>query len=286
MTTTEKTREFEFIEGLTAELSSRNLIFPTSLNATMKIRHALNNPDISNDAVARIVSAEPVLTAQILRMANTAAYKQGGKRVSEVRAATLLLGFSAVRNIAISVGMKQLIEHKDSGRSSQRMEGLWARSLRVASMAFVLAKDLTRISPDKALLAGLLHDVGKFYILNRARHYQDLFVSEQALWSVVDEWHASIGSAILENWDISDDIQAAVLDHRNPNQPLNSRPTLLDIVAAADFLDAHMAAGTLDMVEWDNIPNALRNLQMERDNTMAMIAETKDELDQILNAIA
>jgi hypothetical protein len=47
-----------------------------------------------------------------------------------------------------------------------------------------------------------------------------------------------------------------------------------------------MAAGTLDMVEWENVPNALRNLHLERDNTMTMIAETKDELDQILNAIA
>ncbi len=48
MATIEKSREFEFIEGLTAELSSNELIFPTSLNATMKIRHALGNPLISD----------------------------------------------------------------------------------------------------------------------------------------------------------------------------------------------------------------------------------------------
>jgi len=286
MTMTEKSREFEFIEGLTAELSAKNLIFPTSLNATMKIRRALNNPDISNDAIARIISAEPVLTAQVLRLANSVAYNRGGKRISEVRGATLLLGFSAVRNVAISVGMKQLIEHKDSGKSSQRMEGLWTRSLRVAAQAFVVAKDLTRINPDKALLAGLLHDVGKFYILNRARHYQDLFATDQALWSLVDEWHSSIASAILENWDISDDIRAAVTDFRNPNLPVNVKPNLTDVVATADFLDAHSVANSLHSIDWEHIPVPLQNLHLDRDNTMTMIDETKGELAQILHAIA
>ncbi|HSY26015.1 MAG TPA: HDOD domain-containing protein, partial [Burkholderiaceae bacterium] len=66
--TSTKSKEFEFIEALTAELSGNELVFPTSLNATMKIRHALNAPDISIDNIARVVGAEPVLSAHILRL--------------------------------------------------------------------------------------------------------------------------------------------------------------------------------------------------------------------------
>ncbi|MES2071875.1 MAG: HDOD domain-containing protein [Pseudomonadota bacterium] len=286
MTASEKSREFEFIEGLTAELSAKELIFPTSLNATMKIRKALNNPDISNDAVARIISAEPVLSAQVLRLSNSILYNRSNKRIAELRAATLLLGFAAVRNVAISVGMKQLTEHKSTGQSSQRMEGLWTRSLRVAAMSYVVAKELTKLSPEKALLAGLLHDVGKFYILNRARHYQDLFSSEKALWDVVDQWHGSIGSAILENWEMSDDIRAAVMDCRSPDIPLGSRPTLTDVVAAADFLDAHFVAKSIDVVNWNVIPAALQNLQLDEEKSEILMNETKGELGLILQAIA
>lgn len=286
MTASEKSREFEFIEGLTAELSAKELIFPTSLNATMKIRKALNNPDISNDAVARIISAEPVLSAQVLRLSNSILYNRSNKRISELRAATLLLGFAAVRNVAISVGMKQLTEHKSSGQSSQRMEGLWTRSLRVAAMSYVVAKELTKLSPEKALLAGLLHDVGKFYILNRARHYQDLFSSEKALWDVVDQWHGSIGSAILENWEMSDDIRAAVMDCRSPDIPRGSKPTLTDVVAAADFLDAHFVAKSIDVVNWNVIPPALQNLQLDEEKSEVLMNETKGELGLILQAIA
>lgn len=286
MTTIEHASEFEFIQGLSVELSSKELIFPTSLNATMKIRKALSNPDISNDSIARIISAEPVVSAQVLLLSNSVMFNRSGKRVSELRAATMLLGFAAVRHVAIFVGMKQLAEHQAVGQVSQHMEGLWTRSLRVAALSYVLAKDLTRLSPDKAMLAGLLHDVGKFYILNRARQYQNLFVTEHTIWEVVDQWHANIGAAILENWDVDDDVRIAVMDHRAPNLPLNTRPTLTDVIATADFLDRHFVANTLDSVNWDALPVPMRNLHLTRERLDQLREETRGELSQILKAIA
>lgn len=286
MVTKESSREFDFIRGLTEELSTKELIFPTSLNATMKIRHALNDPNISNDQVARIVSAEPVLSAQILRLSNSAAYNTSGKRISELRTATVLLGFSAVRNVAISVGMKQLMEHKAHGQPSKLIEGLWNRSLRVAVLSFMIAKNLTRLNPDKAMIAGLLHDVGKFYILNRARHYQDLFVSESTLWELVDQWHASIGAAILENWEIDDDIRVAVMDHRLADLALSGKPRLTDIVATANFLDAHFVDDTLAKLDWEAVPVSLKNLHLDLEKSTLLLRDTKDELTLILQAIA
>lgn len=286
MDATEKSSEFAFIEGLTAELSAKELIFPTSLNATMKIRRALSHPDISNDMVARIIGAEPVLSAQVLRLSNSAVFNHQGRKITDLRAATLLLGFSAIRNIAISVGMKQLAEHKYSGALSDHMEGLWKRSLRVAALSTVIAKELSKLSPDRAMLAGLLHDIGKFYILNRAHHYQNLFVSDEALWDLIDQWHASIGAAILENWEISEDIREAVMEHRDLNRHLNSRPTLTDVVATADFLDAHFVDESLPELDWERVPNALRNLQLDQENSVALMQETRLELALVLKAIS
>ncbi len=286
MGTVENSREFEFIQGLTAELSSKELIFPTSLNATMRIRHALNDPDISNDSVARIVSAEPVLSAQILRLSNSAAKNPSGKRISDLKNATMLLGFAVVRNAAITVGMKQLMEHKSSGKSSQLIEGLWNRSLRVAVLSQVIAKNLSKLSPDKAMVAGLLHDIGKFYILNRAHHYQDLFVSEKAIWELVDQWHASIGAAILENWEIDDDIRVAVMDHLSSEMALTNKPGLTDIVATANFLDAHFVEDNLSEINWNTIPVALQNLRLDLEKCGTLLIETKIELDSIIQAIS
>lgn len=282
---TDKSTEFAFIQGLTAELSSRNLVFPTSLNATMKIRRALNNPDLPVDQVARIISAEPVLSAQVLRLANSATFNPAGSKIVELRTAVQMLGFGVVRNIAISVGMKQLKEHQSSGQTSERMEGLWTRSLRVAALSFVLAKNLTRLSPDKAMIAGMLHDVGKFYILNRARHYQQLFVSERVLWEIVDQWHADIGAAILENWEISDDIRTAVLNYRTPAAPA-AKPTLTEVLAGADLLDAHIVANSLSMLDPDHLPIALLNLHLNLEQTELLMNESRDEIQSVLRLLS
>lgn len=285
MTNSEKSNEFIFIEGLTAELSSKELIFPTSLHTTMKIRHALNNEDISNDTLARIIGTEPVLSAQVLRFCNSAAFNRSNAKTSNLRTATMRLGFSVVRNIAISVGLKQLSAFKTAGEFSERIEGLWSRSVRVAALCYVIARNLTKYNPDKAMMAGLLHDVGKFYILNRARHYATLFSSERALWDIVDQWHTNIGAAILENWGISNEIRSAVIEHRALDRAHAGAPDLIDILAAADMLDAHFYANSDAVLDWDKLPHALAHLRLDHDKCKTLMHDTKDELYLIFQSL-
>ncbi len=281
-----KISEFEFIKGLTAELSSKNLVFPTSLKTTMKIRRALDTPDISAEQIARIIGVEPVLSAQVLKLANSAMFNRTNKKIEDLRSAAVMLGFGVVRNVAISVGMKQLKDHQSSGQTAERMEGLWTRSMRVAALSFVIARNLTKLSPDKAMIAGLLHDVGKFYILNRACLYKDLFTSEQTLWDLVDQWHVDIGAAILESWEMSEDVCIAVMEHKSLGLPLSSRPSLTDVVAAANFLDAHFVAESLEQLDWNKRPNPLKNLQLDAERTEQLMKETTSELTAIMQVLA
>lgn len=278
--------EFEFIKGLSAELSSRNLVFPTSLKATMKIRQALDDPDMPTEQVARIISTEPVLSAQVLMLSNSAMFNRSSKKIEELRVAVTLLGFSVVRNVAISVGMKQLKDQQDNTSKSEQMEGLWTRSMRVAALSYVIARNRTKLSADKAMVAGLLHDIGKFYILSRAHQYQGLFTSDQALWELIDQWHADIGAAILESWEVSDDIREAVMDRKRTDLPLHTRPTLTDVVAAADFLDAGFVKQSLQDIDWSNVPGALRNLDLNEESASRLMTETRQEMAQILRVIA
>ncbi|MBC3931283.1 HDOD domain-containing protein [Undibacterium curvum] len=281
----EKNAEFTFLEDFTAELSAKKLVFPTSLGATMKIRKALSQPDISNDQVARIIGAEPVLSAKVLHLSNTASFNPSGRQVTDLRSATLLLGFAAVRNIAISVGMKQLAENKYKGGFSVQMDGLWRRSLRVAALAMVVARNKTRMSPDKAMLAGLLHDIGKFYILNRAHQYQDIFNSEAVLWNLIDDWNASIGAAILEDWEVPDEIRDAVVNFKHYQAAPQHKISLTDVLTTADFLDAVFVHNQPEQLDWSQVPASLQRLHIDADNLPALMLETKTELSIVLHAI-
>lgn len=275
---------FEFIKGLAAELSSKKLVFPTSINVTMRIRHALHDPNASTEKIARIVGAEPVLSAQLLRLCNAVAFNISGKPVSDLHTAVTRLGYTMVQNVAISVGMRQLVEGKARGITPPVIEGLWKRSIRVVALCFVIAKKLTRLNADTAMLAGLLHDIGKFYILDRARDYPDLFNNETALWEVVDQWHADVGKAILESWEIPEEIDIAVRDHRDTQRTHLGPADLTDIVTAADFLDGVYHTGkTLDL-NWDAAPLALTRLNLQIESCEALLQETQEELGQIIHA--
>ena len=284
---TDHSKEFQFIEDLTAELSTKELVFPTSLNVTMKIRHALNSPDISNDAVARIVGAEPVLSAYILRLANSAMFNQTGMPFTDLRKATMRLGHSMVRNVAISVGMKQLVQSKSSSETPKVIDGLWKRCIRISALSFVVAKRLTRLNPDTAMMAGLLLNIGKFYILNRAHSYDALFVDEAALWELIDRWHADIGTAILESWEVPEEISNAVLNGAEYGYTHRGAPDLTDVVIAADLLDGKFYSSMEGHEEeWGELPPALEMLGLDREKSTVLIDDTRDELALIFQAIA
>lgn len=281
-----RSKEFEFIEALTTELSSNELVFPTSLNATMKIRHALNTPEISLEQVTRAVGAEPVLSAYILRIANSAAFNQSGTPVTDLRKATMRLGMSMVRNVAISVGMKQLIQSKSNTETPKLIDGLWKRCIRISALAFVIAKKLTRVNPETAMMAGLLLNIGKFYILNRAHTYHELFTDETALWELVDQWHANIGTAILESWEVPEEIVSAVLNGTDPEYTHRGAANLTDVVGAADFLDGKFYSGNAIDMDWETIPAVMVALDLDKPKSIALMGETKDELTLIFQAIA
>ena len=282
----EQNKEFEFIQGLTADLSAPVLIFPTSLSATMRIRRAIVQDDISNDTLARIISAEPVLSAQILKLSNSAAFNPSGKIITELRTATMRLGYVKVKNLTIAVGMKQLTEHKELNKEiSGLMEGLWNRSVRVAAFAYVLAKNHTKVNADNAMLAGLLHDVGKFYILNRANHYQALFTSQRTLWNLVDAWHSNIGAAILENWAVSDDIRDAVQNFGNLEYVHRGSFDLTDVIFAADALDAHFDDRSHRKINWNEAPPMITKLGLDEEKSEELHDLMKVELESFLSAI-
>jgi HD-like signal output (HDOD) protein len=284
--TSTKSKEFEFIEALTAELSSNELVFPTSLNATMKIRHALNAPEISIDNIARVVGAEPVLSAHILRLCNSAAFNTTGIAITDLRKATMRLGLSMVRNVAISVGMKQLVQSKSSSEVPRLIDGLWKRCIRISALSYVIAKKRTRVNPDMAMMAGLLLNIGKFYIINRAHAYTELFSDETALWELVDQWHANIGTAILESWEVPEEISNAVLDGTNREYTHRGPPNLTDVVAAADFLDYKFYSGSEAGMDWQSLPQAMMALELDKEKSIALMAETKEEMTLIFQAIA
>src|SRR5690606_23315479 len=115
---------------------------------------------------------------------------------------------------------------------------IWRESLHLAAVCHVLARRCTRLNADQALLAGLLHGLGRLYIVMRAEDSDDftLFHPDVDIRDVASGWQAAIGKAILDKWGLPEAIQHAVEHQDDFDAELEGPESLTDVLIAAKAL--------------------------------------------------
>jgi HD-like signal output (HDOD) protein len=201
---------FEFVRQLADELSSGQVELPSFPEVAMRVQRVLADEGVAVERVVRVIGAEPALATRVLRMANSAALNPGGRPVADLRAAVARLGFDMLRSAAITFAMTQLRRAEAHKGIEQPLNELWQRSVLVATTSFVVARRAREISADTALLAGLLHNVGRLYIMTRAARHPRLFEDTARYSEVVRDWHAQVAKALLESWGVAEELVEAI----------------------------------------------------------------------------
>lgn len=239
---------FAFVAELAGDLSKGNVELPSFPDIAMRVRKVLSNDDVSTPDVVRVVGSEPALAARILSMANSAALGRSDRPIAELRSAVTRIGFNLVRSAAIAFAMAQLRRVDAFKDFREPLSAHWERSATVAAYSHVVARRHSEVNPDTALLAGLLHGVGKLYILARGAKHPKLFADPAAYHAIELDWHASIARAVLENWGLSDDIINAVHDHEDLWREHDGAPDLTDVLTvAASLTTFHAWPDTLEL---------------------------------------
>jgi HD-like signal output (HDOD) protein len=275
---------FEFVKQLATELSAGNVELPSFPDVAMRVQRVLADDNVAPDRIVRVVGSEPALATRVLQMANSAALNPSGQTVGELRTAVARMGFDMLRSAAITFAMAQLRKAEAFKSIRQPMQLLWQRSVVVATMSFAVAKRYTRLSPDAALLAGLLHNVGRLYILTRAARHADLFADQATYMVVVRDWHANIAKAVLENWGVAGELVEAIhqVDHdeRDPRRSV----TLTDVLAVAQLFASFRDQPELLEAKLSESRPATR-LGIPHDSLTQALAEARDELQALTDAL-
>ena len=156
---------------LTEEASRGELHFPTNTQVALKIRQTLDDPDCHLETAGKLIQADPLLSAQVVAMANSVAYNASGREITDVRTAAARLGFQTLRTLAMAMVTRQMAGAAASPEQKKMMAQLWEHTAHVAALARVIAKRLTGQNPDTALFAGLVHEIGGFYLLSRSAQH-------------------------------------------------------------------------------------------------------------------
>jgi len=225
----------QFLQKLAAELSGGTVNLPCFPDVVVHIRIALADPDARLTETVRIVGAEPRLAARLLQAANSAAMNHSGKPLTDLRAAITRLGHSAVQSAAMAFAVQQVRLAPSLRSIAAPLKLLWEESIAVASIGQVIARR-TSVRPDEAFLTGLLHGIGRLYIMIRAVGNSATACGGQPFMDMVDSWHASIGKAVLENWGFADAMAEAVGLQGDYEHGRKHVPDLTDVLIAAVVL--------------------------------------------------
>jgi HD-like signal output (HDOD) protein len=198
----------EAFKSIAAQASRGELTFPTNVDATLKLQRALNDPDCHAEVAARLVQAEPLLAARTVAIANSVAYNRSGNEITNVRNAVQRVGFRTLNALAAAVIVRQLDSKITQPALRAKAEQLWKHSAHVAALSQVIAKRVANLDPETALFAGIVHEVGGFYLLSRAEEYPGLLDGEPEEW--VEHGETQIGRCVLQKLNVPAPVMQAI----------------------------------------------------------------------------
>lgn len=193
---------------IATEAAQGELNFPTSAEVAMKIQRALDDPECPLDQAARLVQSEPLLAARVVAIANSITYNRTGREITDVRTAVSRLGFNTVRTLCAALVTRQMAGAPTDPALRQCAAALWEHTAHVAALTSVMARRVSHLDPETALFAGVVHEVGGFYLISRAKDYPGLLEGEPADW--VENGEQEISTAVLQALKVPEAVLEAV----------------------------------------------------------------------------
>lgn len=275
---------FTFVQALASELSGGKIELPGFPHIVMRVQKVLGDENADSNRIVKVLGSEPVLAAQIVRMANSAALNPAGALVTDLRAAVSRVGLDTVRSATIAFAVRQLRDAPLLKGLEAPLGLLWKRSVLVASLSCVIARRMTAVNPDTALLAGLLQGIGRLYILTRASGHRALFADQDSYQTIEQDWHLSIAAALLENWGIADEIVQAVHESENFERESRGALGLADVLVVGTILAEHHNQPQVLNAQV-HCAKPLQKLKLDAAACEAFIAESKVDIESLREAL-
>ncbi|MHA6492827.1 HDOD domain-containing protein [Pseudomonas borbori] len=238
-------------QELIKAIDNDELVLPTLPEVALKVREAAENPDISIPALSKVIGNDAALTARIIKVVNSPLLRTS-REITDLQMAVGRLGINYTCNLATGLAMEQMFQ-ATSDVVDRKMREVWNKSTEIAGICHVLCKHYTRLLPDQATLAGLVHQIGVLPILTYAEEHSELLRDSISLNHVIEKIHPIIGDKILRTWDFPELIAMV------PNQYLDftrdsAKVDYVDIVQVATLQSYLGSEHPYTQLDWSQIP--------------------------------
>ena len=260
-----------FLEQVRDAVACEKLLLPSLPDIALKIKAECEKEDTSADKIAEVIIQDPAMTVRLLQVANSSLYRC--RTVTDnVQMAITRLGLKLVKELVMSLSMKQLY-NASSDVLAERFNELWLTSTKTAAIAHLLATKHKHLDAEKAMLAGLIHNIGALPIILMAEDDDDLFDQADALLNVIQEMQGEVGAYIFKKWHFPDYMIDSASQCHNFNRNHNNLADYIDVVQVA-LVQSSIYTGLDCPEDWSTI-SAFSRLDIDTESNILDIEENK-----------
>lgn len=250
----------------------------------LRVMEVARDPESGAADLKEVVESDPALSARVLRMVNSAAFGVTQK-VSNLHQAVGFLGFTQVRNLALTASVSQIFKD-DRQIGCYKRKALWTHLVTVGVCARLVARRCGLSNFEDAFLAGLLHDIG-IIMMDQSAH--DHFVAvigaldqAESLSDVEREIvgfsHAVLGDAIAEQWRFPSPIRAAILHHHDAMRFKGDGEELVRCVEVANVITTLKGVSSVGVRLLKPPLKTLKALRFSREDLLVLAQDLDGEL--------
>lgn len=243
----------DFLVHVQEELDANRLVLPTLPDIALKVRDAVSKGESTSQELADMIVTDAALSARLIQVANSPLYK-GAQEVKNIQMAVTRLGSSTIRTLITSLVMQQMFTPSTDLLETYFRE-TWEQGVNVSAICRALATFTPHLNPDEAMLAGLIHQIGKLPILMLVENIPAFKDSPSRLNKLLEKAHTPIGKIIMETWDFPEELKLVASEYINFQRDTGDKADYVDLVQVA-FLQS--IAGTdhpACRVDWTTVPS-------------------------------
>lgn len=269
-----------FLDEVKNAVATEKLLLPSLPDIALKIKEECEKEDTSAEKIAEVIYQDPAMSVRLLQVANSSLYRTRHS-AENVQAAITKLGLRMVRDLIMSLSMKQLY-HASSNIIAERFRELWLASTKTAAISRMLVMNIKHLDPEQAMLAGLIHNIGALPIILMAEDDDDLFDNPEALYNIVFKMQGEVGAYIFHKWHFPEYMAEVASECYHFRRHHDGPADYIDVVQVA-LIQGSIYTGLECPEDWSTV-SAFERLDIGTDIHMLDIEENRlifDETDSL-----
>ncbi len=281
----------EFIQDVKQTIRSS---IPSSAEIVGEVIRTIYDKSSSAKDLAEIIERDPLITVEIIKVANSAYYASSSE-IDSIQRAIVILGFDAIKELVTTVATVHYFFNPNSDLVVDRA-GLWLHSVGTAKAAQLVAEKVQYDRTDVVYTAALLHDIGKIVLaILYPNYYHDIMKLAAkknmpiilAERKILNADHCMIGKLLFDIWNLPKHVTTAMSFHHEPMEAPSESQALAQFITIGDYMcrKAHIGnpGDTLITKPTESVFNILSdNLQENSERFNQIFQEFEESKDDVV----